>query len=780
MLTLLPFVLNLLIAQDMVVRVYVPSWEELQKISGKPLEIAAGRSGEWFDLVVDRNGLDQVIASGLPYEVTAYSLELEKEEVRGSYLNYTQIVDSLRHLAQNYPALCKMDSLPLRTYEGRWIYGVKISDNVNLDEFEPNFTIDGCHHSREWATPQAVLFFADSMLRSYNTVPEIAEIINTTQIYCFPVINVDGYVYDWQYYQGGWRKNREPFGGGVGTDCNRNYSGACNGEVDGYWGAADEAQVSHYPSDQTFCGAYGFSGDEVRAYAMYIRQHNITTGFSLHSYGEQVMWPWGYKAGGTPDATLYTAKGNYMAGIMQRVGGGTYTPGQSYNNPYPTCGNARDWVYGYNHYVNGLSSLFYGAEIGTAFYEPVANLDFISRQVFKAAKYLAGFSDSLILVAEGVVSPPQIHPLDTVSPNFTLIWHPENTYDNHPTQWELVELSNPSIIEDNLESGSGRWVLQGFSLSTAQHHSGSYSLFSGNTNNMNSVVQTLHPYLVQSGDSLTFWCYYNLENNYDVAVAELSENTKEWFNLDTTRFTGTQTSWVRKAYSLANWVGKSVYFRFRSMTDGNTLNGGFYVDDIRPVCLFGNINVIANNITDTTYTFTNHAVGEYYYYVRGYNTAWGWGDYSCLEKLSVSQIGVSEKREQEKENEFSFLVYPNPFKNHLTIKFEIRNPKSQANSNSQFSNDNVGQGFSLAEVVSSQYPVVSIKIYDISGRLVKSFNHLAANHPPRNLADGGIQPFNRVVWHGDDDLGRRLPSGVYFVRLEVGDYKQIEKVILLR
>mgnify|MGYP005839798563 CR=1 FL=1 len=750
MFLLASFVLSFIIGQDMIVRVYVPDWKELQKIPGKPMEIAAGIYGEWYDLVVDREGLDRVIASGIPYEVTIYSLELEKEKVRGSYLNYNQITDSLRHLAQNYPALCKMDSLPLRTYEGRWIYGVKISDNVHIDEFEPNFTLDGCHHSREWATPQAVLFFADSMLRSYSTVPEIAEIINTTQIYCFPVINVDGYVYDWQYYQGGWRKNREPFGGAIGTDCNRNYSGACNGEVDGYWGAADESQVSHYPSGQTFCGAYAFSGDEVRAYAMYIRQHNITTGFSLHSYGEQVMWPWGYKGQGTPDSLLYNTKGVYMAGLMQRVGGGAYTPGQSYSNPYPTCGNARDWVYGYNHYVNGLSSLFYGAEIGTAFYEPIGNLDFISRQVFKSSKYLAGFSDSLILVAEGVVAPPVIYNKDTVAQNFTLAWHAKNPYDNHPINWELVELSNPTVIEDNLESGSGRWVLQGFSLSTVQHHSGSYSFFSGNTNNMNSAVRTLHPYLVQPGDSVTFWCYYNLENNYDVAVVEVSENTKEWFNLDTTRFTGTQTTWTRKAYSLANWVGKSIYIRFRSMTDGNTLNGGFYVDDIRPVCLFGNVTTISNSITDTTYTFANHPAGEFYYYVRGYNTTWGWGDYSCLEKVYVSQVGVSERVKEINDIESGLLIYPNPFVEKTNIRFMIH--------------------YVEYTMGGSPESGVSIRIYDLTGRLVKSFKPVSSIK----------QQISDIVWPGDDDSGRKLPRGVYFVRLDAGDFTLVERVVLLR
>jgi len=67
---------------------------------------------------------------------------------------------------------------------------------VNIEEDEPKFTLDGAHHSREWATPQAVLFFADSMLKSYGNVPEITESINTTEIYCFPVINVDGYDHD--------------------------------------------------------------------------------------------------------------------------------------------------------------------------------------------------------------------------------------------------------------------------------------------------------------------------------------------------------------------------------------------------------------------------------------------------------------------------------------------------------------------------------------------------------------------------------------------------------
>jgi hypothetical protein len=651
------------------------------------------------------------------------------------------MIDSLGNMVLNYPDICKIDSLPIPTYEGNWIYGVKISDNVNIEEDdEPKFTLDGAHHSREWATPQAVLFFADSMLKSYGVVTEITEIINTTEIYCFPVINVDGYIYDYPG-QNMWRKNREPFGGYIGTDPNRNYGGACNGEIDGYWGAVDENQAVHHPNSERFTGAYAFCGDEVWAYTSFIREHNISTGFSLHSYGEQVMYPWGYKAQGSPDSLLYDTKGAHMAGMMQRIGSGTYTPGQSYNNPYPTAGNTRDWVYGYNKWVAGLSALFYGAEIGTSFYQSTSQLDFISRQVFKAAKYLAGFSDSLILIAEGFVPPPEIYPLGTVNEDFTIYWYAKNSFDNHPTQWELVELSSLSVIEDDLESGIDRWELDGFTLSTTQAHSGSNSFFSGNVHNMNHAVRTLHPYLVEAGDSLTFWCWYDLETNYDVAVAEISENTKEWFCLDD-RYNANSGGWIRKSYSLENWVGKSVYFRFRCMTDGLELNNGFYVDDIYPVCLYADVNTISSSIPDTFYQFTSHPGGDYYYYVKGYNTAYSWGDYSSLEKANVL-VGVTERPSSESySNMPSFTLSPNPFSKLIKISF--------------------GRGQSAESI--------ELKIYNASGRLVKDFN----------LKSQISNMHSAVSWSGIDNTGQKLPNGVYFVRFKAGDYEKTEKAILLK
>ncbi|MEM4168430.1 MAG: T9SS type A sorting domain-containing protein, partial [Candidatus Caldarchaeum sp.] len=98
----------------------------------------------------------------------------------------------------------------------------------------------------------------------------------------------------------------------------------------------------------------------------------------------------------------------------------------------------------------------------------------------------------------------------------------------------------------------------------------------------------------------------------------------------------------------------------------------------------------------------------------------------------------------------NFEVYPNPFNNNLTIKFQTPGLKSQN------PNGNIGQGFSLA-------------VYDVTGRMVKDFSRLTVNGER-----------STVFWDSCDDSGRRLSGGVYFVRLEAGDFKKVEKVIFLR
>jgi hypothetical protein len=63
---------------------------------------------------------------------------------------------------------------------------------------------------------------------------------------------------------------------------------------------------------------------------------------------------------------------------------------------------------------------------------------------------------------------------------------------------------------------------------------------------------------------------------------------------------------------------------------------------------------------------------------------------------------------------------------------------------------------------------ISLKIYSATGRLIKKLNKLT------------IKPSNYIIWYGDDYLGRKVPAGVYFVRLETPERGINRRVVKLK
>ena len=64
---------------------------------------------------------------------------------------------------------------------------------------------------------------------------------------------------------------------------------------------------------------------------------------------------------------------------------------------------------------------------------------------------------------------------------------------------------------------------------------------------------------------------------------------------------------------------------------------------------------------------------------------------------------------------------------------------------------------------------VSLKIYDINGRLI------------RILVNEQQSAGNKVVqWDGTDQFGKIVTSGIYFYKLEAGPFKQIKRMVLLK
>ena len=142
----------------------------------------------------------------------------------------------------------------------------------------------------------------------------------------------------------------------------------------------------------------------------------------------------------------------------------------------------------------------------------------------------------------------------------------------------------PLLID--FENGSPYWDLdEKWGLTTAHSYSPSHSLSespSGQYENDRQDYATLSPLNLMgyTDATLSFHTRFDIENNWDFMYLEISTNGVNWTTLDT--FTGTQTSWTQKTYSLSNYINQPyVVIRFHFYSDYTVTRDGMYIDDFQ-------------------------------------------------------------------------------------------------------------------------------------------------------------------------------------------------------
>lgn len=234
------------------------------------------------------------------------------------YYTYAELLDILDDMAAQYPDIIsvKQSIGSITTHEGRPIYWVKISDHHGVDEAEPEVFYNAVHHAREPAGLMQLVHYMWYLLENYATDPEVKYLVDNTEMYFIPCINPDGYVYNQTTNPNGggfWRKNRREHGGGdFGVDLNRNY---------GFQWGFDDTGSSPNPTSNTYRGASAFSEPETQAVRDFCNQHNFLITLNYHTYGNLLIYPWGYSDSPTPDAVTF----NNAASVMINENG--YTAG---------------------------------------------------------------------------------------------------------------------------------------------------------------------------------------------------------------------------------------------------------------------------------------------------------------------------------------------------------------------------------------------------------------------------------------------------------------------
>ena len=269
-------------------------------------------------------------------ELFVSPLSGRKGGVNGLYHNYAETEAALFDLADRFPNLATVFSVG-QSIEGREIYVIKISDNVELEEDEPNIFIVGCHHAREWISVEIPLLFTRHLLEHYSDTSEVQKIVDGAQLYIMPIQNPDGLEYSIHHYRY-WRKNRRYNGNfSWGVDPNRNY---------GYmWGYSDMGS-SPDPNSEVYRGPSPFSEPENVAVRDFLLAHPPAGTLSYHNFSQLILFPWGYIDELTPDDEEMRAIAQNMSELIYQVNGRTYRYGTGPEILYPSNGGTVDWVYG--------------------------------------------------------------------------------------------------------------------------------------------------------------------------------------------------------------------------------------------------------------------------------------------------------------------------------------------------------------------------------------------------------------------------------------------------
>lgn len=181
-----------------------------------------------------------------------------------SYPTYSAYESLMNQFQTNYPGICQLITLKTLS-SGHKLLAVKISDNVSVDEAEPEFLYSSSMHGDELTGYVLMLHLIDYLLSNYGINSEVTDLLNNMEIFICPLANPDGtYKGGDNTVTGATRYNLS------GVDLNRNYPDPQNGQ---------------HPDNNVW-------QEETVAFMDFATQHHFVMAANFHGGAEVVNYPW--------------------------------------------------------------------------------------------------------------------------------------------------------------------------------------------------------------------------------------------------------------------------------------------------------------------------------------------------------------------------------------------------------------------------------------------------------------------------------------------------------
>jgi hypothetical protein len=213
---------------------------------------------------------------------------------------YSQMTTALQTIANSYPEITRLYDLG-HSVQDRVIWGLKITDNPDAEENEPEVRICGLHHGNEYMSAELPLNLALLLVENYSSNPSITELVDNREIWIIPMVNPDG-------REAGTRYNAH------GVDLNRNYG--------------------YMPESST-----PYSEPETQIMRNNALLNNYVLSLSFHTSGDIVNYIWNHKTQPVPDNAAVV----YLSNQYGSHNGYWVVEGYDW---YQTLGDCDDFSYG--------------------------------------------------------------------------------------------------------------------------------------------------------------------------------------------------------------------------------------------------------------------------------------------------------------------------------------------------------------------------------------------------------------------------------------------------
>ena len=604
------------------------------------------RGEGYMELVVDDYGIERFVEEGIDFKILIKDMEkFYRERMSGvsnfgAYYTYQEAISILDSLHLLYPSLCsERIALPNdesdTTWNGNKIWAIKISDNVEVEEDEPEVLYTGVHHAREPIGCNITVEFARWLLENYKNNEIARYIVDNREIWIVPIVNPDGYLYNEAIApQGGgmWRKNRRDNGDGTyGVDLNRNYP---------YMWGYDDIGSSGDPSSDIYRGPSPASEPEVQSIINLCTSHSFRFALNYHSFSNMLLYPFSYKEIETPDSLAYRDMGEDITLFNY------YTYGTSWQLLYLVNGDSDDWMYG--EQKNKTKIFAFTPEVGEEFWEEdsipvhIEETRYMNIHVaLAAAGFLKLYSWEILTEDEDeypekgerlslILTIKNISPWETVySSVISLTLSEEFIQFDEPTKniQAILPLAEERIefrgkVSDDCPSGKWIWVyvnkISGretfpkdsillvigerevsfyddfenglvnwggnWQLTSEDFHSPSYSLTDspgtkyGNNRNYITYLKTPVDVDDYSYIEISFFNKYSTERGYDFGVVEISWDGENWERIY--QVSGYK-EWYEVKLPITEIKGDKLHLRFRLSSDRWVRDDGWYIDDVK-------------------------------------------------------------------------------------------------------------------------------------------------------------------------------------------------------